>query len=229
LQSVGAGTFHALIIETELFQALSSERGLPHSRAQSLKVHEKLSQALASRATELLRFARSGATEMQAQSGVIGLFEMVVEELIDQPLPARVTKDLPLRAAEKIRECLHSDEGGALNLDQLAERVGMSRFQVLRAFRARYGLPPYAYQLCARVARARKLLSSGRAPAEVSAKCGFADQSHFGRHFKRLVGITPAQYARASNGAAHLRPNEFGLWDVVGAPDSRKAPAQGRP
>ena len=84
-----------------------------------------------------------------------------------------------------------------LDLHALATKVGLSRFQVLRAFRKRYGLPPHAYQLCVRVARARDLLRAGQAPAEVAAECGFADQSHLGRHFKHMLGVTPAQYARA--------------------------------
>jgi AraC-like DNA-binding protein len=30
--------------------------------------------------------------------------------------------------------------------------------------------------------------------AEVAHRTGFADQSHFTRHFKRMVGITPGQF-----------------------------------
>ncbi len=43
--------------------------------------------------------------------------------------------------------------------------------------------------------RARRLLRSRRRIADVAAATGFADQSHLNRHFKRLVGITPARYA----------------------------------
>jgi AraC-like DNA-binding protein len=31
----------------------------------------------------------------------------------------------------------------------------------------------------------------------VAADQGFVDQSHFSRHVKQLVGVTPATYARA--------------------------------
>jgi AraC-like DNA-binding protein len=30
--------------------------------------------------------------------------------------------------------------------------------------------------------------------AEVAARAGFADQSQFSRHFKRLVGVTPGRF-----------------------------------
>jgi len=83
-----------------------------------------------------------------------------------------------------------------LDLDTLAKRVGLGRFQALRAFRQRYGLPPHTYQLCLRVSHARGLLREGLPAADVATRCGFADQSHFTRHFKRINAITPVQYAR---------------------------------
>jgi AraC-like DNA-binding protein len=51
-----------------------------------------------------------------------------------------------------------------------------------------------------RIARARALLAGGASPAAVAADCGFADQPHLTRTFKRVVGVTPARYARAFTG-----------------------------
>jgi AraC-like DNA-binding protein len=49
---------------------------------------------------------------------------------------------------------------------------------------------------------AQKSLREGLQPAHVAAEYGFVDQSHLTRHFKRLVGVTPAQYARIGNAAS---------------------------
>ena len=67
----------------------------------------------------------------------------------------------------------------------------------------RVGLPPHAYQIQLRVARARELVAAGVPLAEVATMTGFADQSHLTRLFKRVVGIPPGQYAAllASQGA----------------------------
>jgi len=47
------------------------------------------------------------------------------------------------------------------------------------------------------VARAKALLVAGHLPlAQIATKVGFASQSHFTRHFARLVGVTPGQYVR---------------------------------
>ena len=77
----------------------------------------------------------------------------------------------------------------------MAAAGNLSRFHLVRAFAREFGLPPRAYQLHARIAHARKLLTSGRDVADVAVLLGFADQSHFMRHFRAMLGITPRAYA----------------------------------
>src|SRR6185369_6690010 len=69
-------------------------------------------------------------------------------------------------------------------------------FRALRMFKLRYGLPPHTYQRSVRLALAQRALREGQQPAQVAAEYGFFDQSHLTRHFKRFLGVTPAQYAR---------------------------------
>jgi AraC-like DNA-binding protein len=83
------------------------------------------------------------------------------------------------------------------DLATLSKEVGLSRFQTLRWFRRHYGVTPRAFHLHFRLALARCSLRAGAPLAEVAASCGFVDQSHFTRQFKRLMGVTPGQYARA--------------------------------
>lgn len=73
----------------------------------------------------------------------------------------------------------------------------MNKYHLLRAFRAETGLPPHAYLLHARIGRARSLIARGMSALEVAFETGFADQAHFTRTFKRLVGLTPGHYQRA--------------------------------
>ena len=86
-----------------------------------------------------------------------------------------------------------------MRLAELAAVAGLSRFELARTFRAQVGLPPHAFQLDLRVRRARALLAGGEPPAAVAAACGFADQSHLHRVFKRAVGVTPGRYAASSS------------------------------
>ena len=80
------------------------------------------------------------------------------------------------------------------SLQQLAQVAGLSRYQLIRAFRAATGMTPHAYQLNANINRARSGLQSGTALAQLAHELGFADQSHFQRVFKAHAGITPGRY-----------------------------------
>ena len=74
-------------------------------------------------------------------------------------------------------------------LAELAAHAGLSRFELARTFRAQVGLPPHAYQLDLRIARARALLAAGDPPQRSRPRAGSADQPHLTRVFKRAVGV----------------------------------------
>jgi AraC-like DNA-binding protein len=99
-------------------------------------------------------------------------------------------------AAARARERLAADPGTELGLDELARDAGCNKYLLVRAFKRRWGITPHAMRLCLRIEAARARLARGEPPAEVAAAVGFADQSHLGRHFKRIVGIAPMAYAR---------------------------------
>ncbi|PMR66938.1 helix-turn-helix domain-containing protein [Halomonas heilongjiangensis] len=81
-----------------------------------------------------------------------------------------------------------------INLDDLAELVGMTRFSLSKRFRQRFGISPYRYVCQVRVRQAQTMMEQGQRPTEIASEIGFFDQSHLARHFKRLCGMTPRQY-----------------------------------
>ncbi|WP_010165568.1 AraC family transcriptional regulator [Pseudomonas sp. PAMC 25886] len=106
---------------------------------------------------------------------------------------------LPL-VAHKAREYLHAHLHQDIGMDELALATGVDRFRLTRAFKSAFGLPPHAYLVQLRLARARHLLARGEQPADVATSLGFSDQSHLGRWFVRAYGLTPATYRkRCSN------------------------------
>jgi AraC-like DNA-binding protein len=98
------------------------------------------------------------------------------------------------RIAHVVRDRLADEMTEPPSLSSLAGELGLSRYQLLRAFRTTMGLPPYAWLAQHRVHRARRLLESGLRPAEVAGLVGFADQAHMTRWFRRVLGVTPAAY-----------------------------------
>ena len=103
----------------------------------------------------------------------------------------------PLPALWRARERLADGAGAAPSLAELAQDVGLSRYQFLRAFSAAFGLPPHAWALQQRLARAETGLGHGLTLAEAATDSGFADQSHMTRAFRRFRGYTPGQWATA--------------------------------
>jgi len=93
-----------------------------------------------------------------------------------------------------VRDILEDRTADNLGLDELAAAAGLSRFHLIRVFQRRYGLTPFAYQRTRRIEKARAVLRTGSAIAEVAAAAGFSDQSHLGRSFRAVMGSTPGEY-----------------------------------
>lgn len=92
------------------------------------------------------------------------------------------------------RDYLHAHYANDVSLNELAAIAGLSRFHFCRVFRRATGLSPSAYQTQLRIAAAKRQLANGTPISTVASTLGFYDQSHFGWHFKRQVGVTPGAY-----------------------------------
>ncbi|OUY08495.1 AraC family transcriptional regulator [Acinetobacter populi] len=81
-----------------------------------------------------------------------------------------------------------------LSLQQLAQMTDLSRYQIIRLFKAHTGVTPHYFQLNLRINCARQYLQQRCSISDIAYQLGFADQSHFQRTFKLFTGITPQQY-----------------------------------
>ena len=82
---------------------------------------------------------------------------------------------------------------------------GVDRFALTRQFRAGLGTSPYRYLMMRRLDRARRLMLARRPLADIAADCGFADQSHMSRQFKRAYGVSPGRWLAAAAAQPALR------------------------
>ena len=90
---------------------------------------------------------------------------------------------------------------GVCNVAALAVRCGVSRKWMHLQLTRWTGLSPSDYLRTARLHRARALIDAGASPADAAAACGFADQAHFTRWFRRAFGYTPGDWAAAARDA----------------------------
>ena len=85
-----------------------------------------------------------------------------------------------------------------ISLDGAARAAGVSRFRLAHLLKATTGQTLLQHVKRLRTEEARRLLETTTLScAEIASELGFADQSHFTRHFREVAGITPAQYRRA--------------------------------
>ncbi len=103
--------------------------------------------------------------------------------------------DLP--EAKRIRDYIEDRLFEEIRLNDLSKLVSMPPYTVVRAFRRTFGIPPHRYHTQRRVDVARKLIRDRLPLSSISQLCGFADQAHLTRAFKRTLGYTPGFYARS--------------------------------
>ena len=100
------------------------------------------------------------------------------------------------KAVAQARSYIEESFSRGVSLTALAQHVALSPYYLLRVFRAEVGMPPYAYLESLRVRHAQRLIEAGKSLAEVALEVGFSSQSHLTRQFKRIIGVTPGQYAQ---------------------------------
>lgn len=94
----------------------------------------------------------------------------------------------------KTIELMNEEPSAKHTLDELAETADMSKFHFLRTFKDATGMTPHAYLNVLRVERARmKMLTTSLNLADISAECGFSDQAHFTRAYKKVYGTPPGR------------------------------------
>ena len=87
-----------------------------------------------------------------------------------------------------------------IGVDDLAAIVGLSAHYFAEMFKKTIGVTPYRYVLNQRVERAKALLKQGKLPvAKIADTAGFSSHAQFSSHFRKIVGITPAQFRRESS------------------------------
>ena len=92
---------------------------------------------------------------------------------------------------------IRSESHRDLSLDELSERVGISKFYFAREFRKLTGYTVVSYIHLVRCENAKALLSqTSQSIGEIARTCGFSNQSYFTRTFLSVVGCLPSEYRK---------------------------------
>jgi AraC-like DNA-binding protein len=80
-----------------------------------------------------------------------------------------------------------------LSIDLLAERFFMSKYHMMRIFKAETGYSIHQYISEKRILMARNLIMSGVPATTACLECGFKDYSSFSRAFRNQLNILPSE------------------------------------
>ncbi|HKS29218.1 MAG TPA: helix-turn-helix domain-containing protein [Pyrinomonadaceae bacterium] len=96
---------------------------------------------------------------------------------------------------QKVVHLIQKDLGRKVTLPEMAQSVGLSVEHLRALFKSEIGMTPLQYQKRLRLSEAKRLLESTFLNVqEIVVRVGLSDDSHFVRDFKKLYGLTPAQY-----------------------------------
>ncbi len=153
--------------------------------------------------TESLRLVWLGrrlAAELVAadEAAPLALHSAALELLAIVSRSRPASSRAPQRWLDDVVDYLHAHVFERVTLAELAVVGGVHQAHLVRSFRARFGVSVGAYVRRLRVEwAAEALLADESSIAEIAARAGFADQSHFTRTFVQHVGLPPGRYRAA--------------------------------
>lgn len=107
------------------------------------------------------------------------------------PSPAGATTKYVDEALSLMQASVHS----GLDLDDLADRLGIDKSYFIRLFKRTVGVPPMRYFLGLRLDTAKHRLRNGdESLRTIALELGFHDEFHFSHQFKAHVGRSPQAF-----------------------------------
>ena len=137
-------------------------------------------------------FKKRSLSTLEWESRLFSVLSKLVTRHSRSHRTSNITVDKP--AIERLKNYLQAHYSENISLSDLSKIAGLSPYHLCRTFSEVVGLPPHRYQTQLRIDRAKKLLLAGRSILYTASQVGFFDQSHFSRHFKRIVGVSPKKY-----------------------------------
>jgi AraC family transcriptional regulator len=155
-------------------------------------------------ATRVLWLLQTATNEMERDREVARSFITRASSLLQLEAGRRASDDIAFRRGSlapwqirRVKTFVEEHLDQSISIRDLSGVARLSSTHFARAFKHSFGEAPHAYIVRRRLRRARHLMLAGDiALSELAFACGFADQSHLCKVFRRTTGITPAAWRR---------------------------------
>jgi AraC family transcriptional regulator len=109
----------------------------------------------------------------------------------------------------RIVDHIEAHMGDRITAADLASLLNVSAGKLFRAFKASVGVSPLRYVARRRIERARTLMKTTHEPlSQVAVACGFCDQAHLYKLFRRETGMGPSAWRRTMQSQNAQIPGE---------------------
>jgi AraC-like DNA-binding protein len=190
-ETAGGWRYRMLYIDNTALDRVSGEQGWWFDHAVGLDAPR------AQRVGALLQRLWAAADSLQV--------DCLLSTLLNDELRAHARVARPAQSEGAVRfapviEAMRARLAERVTLADLSAVVGLSPFHFLRRFKAQHHVTPQQMLMALRLFKAKQLLESGLAPAQVAASVGLADQAHLTRAFVCRYGTTPGRYRAQAQG-----------------------------
>jgi AraC family transcriptional regulator len=153
-------------------------------------------------AMRLIEDIGAAADPEGARAAAVRLVSLLTPQA--QPASVAVRGGLAPWQRRKLERYLGEHLTRAMRLDELADQVSLSVSYFCRAFKETFRDTPHEYIIRLRLAHAERMMRATAEPlTQVALACGFADQAHFCKLFRRATGETPGAWRRRNRAEPH--------------------------
>ncbi len=185
-------SYKMLFVEPDwLTQLQTSISGIKHNKFQPFQKHHSRCPTLYQNFQSLAKIIIENESPLLVEESAITFFStLILKECKTKP-PRHI---IPKQATHLAYQYISDNIDKNISISEIAKESGLSHFYLIHSFKKQYGITPHAYQMMMKINKAKTLLKRGNDIASIATDLGFTDQSHFHRHFKSIVAVTPKKY-----------------------------------
>jgi AraC family transcriptional regulator len=186
-------------IDPLYFQEIAAENGCANSERLELK------PVVFDRNPRFESIARNFHAEMQQQGlggklyseslGNLFMLDLLRTYCQDRSQPQQVNGGLGEKRLQRVLAYIDAHLAENIGLQDMASAAGLGQYHFATMFKQSMNISPYRYVIEQRIDRAKRQLRQQEvAIIDIALACGFADQSHLTKHFRKFVGVTPRAF-----------------------------------
>ena len=148
----------------------------------------------------LARAERSIGSDLDTARALLAKASAMIAEAAQPQGPAREANlgGLAPWQAKRVSAHIDANLGDTIPVSHMAQLAALSAGHFSRAFKQTFGDTPHGHVMRRRVEAAKTMMLKSAEPlSQIAYLCGFADQAHFSRTFRKLAGATPLAWRRA--------------------------------